>query len=101
MNEAERAAAGARVLDAHQPDWFFGVDPLTIDIGSTTQCAVGQLYGTFAQGWKLIWETAEQPVSAFGCGFLGGSPELNEAWRHEIVARRLAIYEPEAEPATV
>lgn len=47
---ARRVAAGARLLDRHQPGWDHRVDPDTLDAEDVGRCVLGQLFGGYEQG---------------------------------------------------
>lgn len=46
----ERAARGATRLDEARPDWFRDVDPDALDLNSTENCVLGQLYESYSEG---------------------------------------------------
>jgi hypothetical protein len=47
---ARRVAAGASVLDRHEPGWHSRVDPGTLDAADVGRCVLGQLFGGFERG---------------------------------------------------
>jgi hypothetical protein len=42
-----RARRGAAWLDQTMPGWFQKVDPISLDIGGSNTCVIGQLYGDY------------------------------------------------------
>lgn len=50
-------SAGAELLDRKRPDWFLHISDL--DMGSTTRCVLGQLYGSYDQGRRGLELEAE------------------------------------------
>jgi hypothetical protein len=86
----ERVAAGAGLLDRHQPRWCWQVDPDRLDLADPAVDVLGQLYGQFEVGLAVLGEP--DPVA---CGFdLDASdadadyPALTGAWQQAIWQRR-------------
>lgn len=90
---ATRAARGAAFLDRIHSGWFKKVRPNILDIGSATNCVLGQLYGDFSRGCCRV---RIYPLPFFGravgygfirYGFIGSHRHLTRAWRREIARR--------------
>ena len=101
---AERVAAGAALLDRHQPGWATQVDPTLLDMQDPRADVLGQLYGSFDTGVRQLipaplgdleddWicdhafdiddaqlVRPDGPVAAY--------QELTCAWRLELARRR-------------
>ena len=86
---AERAAAGAALLDEREPDWYSKIDCANLEITSGTRCVLGQLYGGYGVGVTRLGLGYYMDMGGYSYGFTGASEELNEAWREEIAQRRL------------
>lgn len=92
---AERAAAGADVLDSMYPDWYCKVELDTLSMSSCTRCILGQLWGSYDQGLEHVYKylrKIEGIPSAFGFDAAHANPVhwglLNHAWGKEVQARR-------------
>ncbi len=102
---AERAARGAALLDQRWPGWAREIDPGRLDLASSEDDVLGQLYGSFDEG---LGELVRQDVNpdawadtdwAATHGFdlpaeigLDQEPaayvELTRCWQAEIAPRR-------------
>jgi hypothetical protein len=100
---ARRAAAGASLLDRHEPGWHRRVDPDTLDAADVGRCVLGQLFGHFERGLAALtacrcdevvayhrdpvaWTVAhgfDLDVSESRADFLA----LTRTWRQELVRR--------------
>jgi hypothetical protein len=88
----QRVAAGAALLDRHEPRWWRQVDPDRLDLADPALDVLGQLYGQFEVGLAILGEP--DPVAG---GFdLDASdadadyPALTAAWQQAIRQRRAA-----------
>jgi hypothetical protein len=106
-----RANRGARVLDRIYPGWHLRINEAQLDIASTQNCVLGQLFreegrrqdGSFMPGFSYAYDLIDDrnvyPNSVFGR--LGFMPErtdpmpgrescylLTVAWREELLARQ-------------
>lgn len=91
----ERVAAGVALLDREQPGWDSKVNLDTLNIASSWNCVLGQLYGDELTGGKALdlkW------VVAVRCGFDRHSgelrvvfDELTDEWKRVISERRAAV----------
>jgi len=93
VTDQERAAAGAAVLDEVAPGWYEKVIPARISVASGIDCPLGQRYGSYAAGRATVayhLGLARLPGTyATDHGFFGATPELDAAWRDEVVARKI------------
>lgn len=107
----ERVANGVRWLDENAPEWRSKVDPAQLDMISSCQCVLGQVYEAVAEAagrsygyWYVLDEIVQPPdgdsanawarVHGFTAGFLAGDDEwraLESAWYAELT-------EPATEP---
>ena len=95
MTDQERAAKGAALLDDKGPeDWFMRVNPSMLDVSSCTNCVCGQVYGWYQVG---IGKLGIVSGYSWEYGFSGSSDALHNAWREEIVRRRLKELEKHSE----
>jgi hypothetical protein len=93
----QRVAAGAALLDRHEPRWWRQVDPARLDLADPDLDVLGQLYGQFEVGLAVLGEP--DPVA---CGFdLDASdadadyPALIAAWQ-QAIGQRSAVDPPGA-----
>lgn len=56
MNADEMVAKGAAVLDSAQPGWVNLVDTEELDIQSTEDCILGQVFGDYIFGLQYLQE---------------------------------------------
>jgi hypothetical protein len=95
----DRVAAGAALFDRKRPDWFWVVDPETLDVSSCRVCPVGQLHeGNFHVGVRELGIEGHSTDYGFTQG--ESAALTNAAWREAIAMRRAAVEEEakEAEP---
>jgi hypothetical protein len=99
-----RAAAGAALLDRHQPGWHHQVDTGRLDLEDWRADVLGQLYGSFGTGvHKFTSGLTEAELDAWTVahGFdvddadlgLSAGPRaayqaLTDAWRDELTRRQ-------------
>ena len=103
----ERAAAGAKLLDAKLPDWWqpHFVDLEKLDLLSARACVLGQVYGVlrnvgdgYAVGYYVLLNSSAQMAQELGFlpmatdFFLDGA-YLENAWRDLILSRRVKAEE--------
>lgn len=89
MEVASRVAAGAARLDADQPGWHRNVNVNTLDISSGSRCALGQTYGSYAQGVQRLGLTSGE-ASSLGFNTTGvhdNFAAITAEWRRLIEAR--------------
>lgn len=98
-----RVALGVQRLDEHfGPDWPHRIDLESLDLASSYDCVLGQLFGEFWTGVQTLWPDFDGRGPARDHGFLcetrgpGGCscPDLNEVWPSAIQAARLD-FDPE------
>jgi hypothetical protein len=92
MKYDERAAEGAALLDRRRPGWEGDIDLASLNVGSSTACVLGQLYGSYGSGVYALELAATDDRVARGFTRKGDSGDsyrgLNAAWRRLIQARR-------------
>jgi hypothetical protein len=83
MDYSDRIKRSMELLDALREGWEFDVDLRWLDMGDTSRCVLGQLYGNL---WKSPSSCVEDEDYGF---FLSGEAyaELTEQWRDAINAR--------------
>ncbi len=95
----ERVELGATVLDEYASDWYRFVDLELLDIQSTQNCVLGQIFGSFKNGTRdLGFEGDRYEEERLGfelthdeyCSkFVGGIAEQYEdEWRGHVMLRR-------------
>lgn len=103
MNIQMRVAQGATLLDRKNPDWFRQINVKTLDLNSTRNCVLGQLYGDFLVGvrqieFSSIWKTSRHGfVCSLHAGIIGicgllrlalrEHKELEQVWKAAIAVR--------------
>lgn len=50
-----RVVDGAELLDGQNPGWMWRVERRRIDVMSTADCPLGQVYGRFGDGLAVLW----------------------------------------------
>jgi hypothetical protein len=96
----ERVAAGAGLLDRHEPRWWRQVDPARLDLADPAVDVLGQLYGQFEVGLAILGEP--DPV-AHGFDLDSSDADadyqaLTAAWQQAIWQRRVGDPPTAAEP---
>jgi len=88
MSIEQAVDRGAQMLyETVGPRWANGIDLETLDLGDSTLCVLGQLYGTYDKGVEELygpnyWEDWKE---GFNVGLLGCSAdELTDEWRYRI-----------------
>jgi hypothetical protein len=91
----ENVERGAALLDRHYAGWEDRIDPDRLDLGSSSDCVLGQLYGHYGGGLVKVFGNMERVGVKVEHGFtLGAAPAsghyvpLTAAWRRLIEARR-------------
>lgn len=91
------APAGAELLDEKCPGWASEISLDTLDIDSSQNCVLGQLYGDFSRGAIALFSAAAysgSQQSGFMCipdpsrSAPCNAAELNAEWR-ELIRERL------------
>lgn len=92
--QKSRVAAGATFLDDNGPaKWYEKIDTDKLDIQSSRNCILGQLYGEFFDGRNDLGLNDDDTGNmAFRFDGERGPARtaVNDAWREEIVKRREA-----------
>ena len=89
----ERATRGAEFLDERRPGWVAKIDRKRLDMLSSRDCILGQLYGDYEDGLHAL-----RPLSRTDLGFSVTSmesrgvyfPALRKAWL-KLIEERLAV----------
>ncbi|MEM1057266.1 MAG: hypothetical protein AAGI52_17240 [Bacteroidota bacterium] len=105
---AQRARAGASLLDDEDPGWAARLDSRQLELADGQACVLGQLHGDYRRGLfrSRVLNTSSAPsrfVSPVDLGFQAvseGGPEaerldyvfLTRAWREEIRTRTDATF---------
>ena len=95
MDLSARAHNGALFLDARLPGWHRSIMLDQLDLASTCDCVLGQLFGDYGEGMhRLHIDTGvllgftldvEEIIANPGLGF----DDLDEPWAREVISRRL------------
>lgn len=93
-----RAHRGARILDQERSEWYWHIDPTRLDLRSSMDCVLGQVYGSFLAGSIVLslhtGETGgEDWLIEHGFQALFSQGKLVRAWRDEIDRRRSLFLE--------
>lgn len=84
-----RVASGAALLDQDKPGWVDEIDLKSLDLRSGRYCVLGQLYGSYSLGMRILPRTDTVGVNY---GFIGDysvtEHELSLAWASLILNRR-------------
>jgi hypothetical protein len=90
----DKVQAGMRVLDKRSPGWFLAMNPATLNIISTEDCVLGQVFGSWDAGLRAL-HIGDLPKQQVELGFnlrgLGAWQifSLNREWRTRIMARQM------------
>jgi len=78
---------GPKALDEKLPLWYKCIDIDKLDLTSSYNCVLGQIYGVFSVGWKELkfYETKTERISELG--FLGAKPTDLKEWIDAINKR--------------
>jgi hypothetical protein len=68
----ERVARGAALLDAKRPGWASRIDLVALDITSTSNCILGQLYGWYEEGQDALAELDDEGYQISSVGSYEG-----------------------------
>lgn len=81
---ARRVRRGIAFLDRVHPGWRNKINPKRLDIASSRDCVLGQLYGDYFRGAVLTdsWMDPEQ----LGFGTCVSYTLLNHAWQYALAA---------------
>lgn len=99
----QRVARGIKYLDARHPGWASSVTPDKIDLDSSTNCVLGQVYGDYNEHpvirdrflGLLAWSWAHRHgfVADHNGGYRWPNPDrmrLEDLWVMEVRQRRSA-----------
>jgi hypothetical protein len=65
MSVKERVERGAKLLDEHRPGWELKIDLQALDLSSCDRCVLGQIYGSYGDGYDLLGLTDETSPYGF------------------------------------
>ncbi|MDP9870346.1 MULTISPECIES: hypothetical protein [Streptosporangium] len=54
IEAGKQVAAGAAEMDNRLPDWWTGIDRVSLDLGNSYDCVLGQLFDEFEIGLELL-----------------------------------------------
>lgn len=80
----------ASLLDRAAPNWFRRVNLDTLDLSSRTMCVLGQLFGDYSEGRRLISYHDEEGLcmNIAGSGVFSANAPHRDEWM-EAIAQRL------------
>lgn len=84
MTQEDCVKNGMDLLDRKMPGWENSIDLDALSIQNVQKCVCGQLFSSYAEGLQELGVRA----SAWRHGFVGGQG-VTEAWKREILARRM------------
>lgn len=88
-----RVRCGAEWLDSVSPGWWKSIDFNTLNLEMCNACVLGQVFGHYLNGSKLLPENV-YPVDY---GFTGGLWSVRRSlWLFEVISRRERHREEEA-----
>jgi hypothetical protein len=96
---ALRVASGAIYLDSKMPDWHERINVSQLDMHSTSNCVLGQLFGGYWNGLKAVGistDAKDETAADLGFDYYGLKPIENqaqlmtEAWAKIVRARQKA-----------
>lgn len=86
------AHAGADLLDRRDPDWWRYIDAGTLDLKSTSDCVLGQIYGGYSQGTMAVFgeDYSDAPFEhGFDAVDMYEMNILQDIWLDLILERKL------------
>lgn len=103
----------ALMLDENKPGWHKLINPETLDLRSSQQCVLGQVYGSFATGVGRLMVAYDTSIPLLAFTRSPDSPNTHGLWLEEVAKRtevknmdigkveRVRTYEPVEAPAKV
>lgn len=90
-----RAAAGAKMFDTKEPNWFLRINVGLLDMGCNSRCIIGQLYEDYFDAIReggALGDVGEAWLEAHGFTIDWDEPivnfrDLTAAWEKEIAER--------------
>lgn len=86
---AANVGRGVALLDEWRPGWAQDVDTETFDIGDLCRCTLGQLFGDYFHGLRVLGVQYEQFSRGFNA-YVEDRPALTAEWRRVIHERQAA-----------
>lgn len=78
MDAAGLVANGVALLDRVRPDWYRVIDRDRINVGSASDCPVGQIFGDYTGGLSVLFpDVLGDPDSDQRCTDCGCVPDVN------------------------
>ena len=75
---------GAALLDKMQPGWAKQINTTTLEMGSSCDCILGQLYGDYIDGAKAIGLCSIYQRIHYGFSTCGKWSDLDRLWKSEV-----------------
>lgn len=96
IETAARVDAGAKFLDQHHPGWDQLIDLARLNLESSDDCVLGQLYGSYGRGLDRLFPRKDGVIpERYPLGFtepdMSNYGELNRAWERLIMDRQYAV----------
>ncbi len=97
LTHDERAARGAAVLERAKPGSVALLDVDTLDIALGSNCALGQIYGNYGDGLKVVFrnQSIEDGITSYGFNGINAddNAELTKSWKRLVLAAREPVRE--------
>jgi hypothetical protein len=90
IDPRSRVERGAALLDAQSPGWEKKIDPGTLDISSIDNCVLGQVYGSYGNGLRVLGGEKETVPIGFSINHGFACTEDAYEWVRLIDKRELA-----------
>lgn len=102
----KRVEMGAALLDQHQPGWDSTVNLADINMARTSNCVLGQVFGSYYDGLRALGlDDSSEGGARTAYGFYIPTrtldlfreyDRLGQTWRDLILARRSTTHKKEA-----
>lgn len=87
MEGTTQVENGMALLDEAQPGWRELINLTTLDINTTHNCILGQVFGSYREGCRVLGIQAFSVKDSFGFTSAGGT----ENWQHLTEEWKLAL----------
>lgn len=89
LTNEERVEKGAALLDEQNPGWYKRINLDTLDQCDPSLCILGQLYGAWYTGNRILSDFAENNDLDYSYGFDGSNNDtMTKVWTAFITKRR-------------
>lgn len=94
MDYSQRVKRGVIFLNINHPGWDEEIDLNDLNLQSSCNCVLGQLYGTYANGMRKngLWAT-DTIEKGFSLKTIDATQEnwsaLNAAWKEAIIEQKM------------